>query len=54
MNPYYAIAQFIATEIIDVDVKCDYIDGAIEVDVHIRIPIATAIEKTYKELLESK
>jgi hypothetical protein len=54
MNPYYAIAQFIATEIIDVDLSCDYINGAVEIDLKVRIPIATSIEKTCKELLESK
>lgn len=50
MSMYYDLCKYIATEVIDVDVDCEFIDGALEIDVHIKIPIAKSIEDTYNSL----
>lgn len=46
---YFEIAKMLK-EVVDVDFDVKYEDGAIEIDLKVKIPIALEIENAYKNL----
>ena len=46
---YYDIAKYVATNIIDVDFNWEYKDGDLEIDLHVKIPIASLFSTPPKE-----